>query len=630
MTVYTRTHASHTMTIHAPAGDADFDPEAFTAFTASDPVLGLDVEGRAIVSGGPGHFGPDAGLRLFQLGTPTTAWVLNPALLRQREAIEQVLRDPGLRFVTHTNYDVLAVWSAFGVALGQRVADTHLLSKLIDPDERAGHGLKDLARRYLDDGLTEAEKALHERARQLAPRGHRAKNAAMTWGWNNLPATEEAYVVYAGLDAIYARRLLPLLLRQCTTFSHLVTMEHWLAAQSTGITIRGLLLDRPYTTALLTETEAEHQAADALIRDRLGILGGSPKFAAWLADQVTGVVLPRTPTGRPQVTAETLQQLDADVQAGRAHLTPGAVELVAARRTMAATSNIIANLRSFLATADANDRVHPQINTLRAKTARMSVTAPALQTLKKHDPRLRHCFRADPGHVLVSCDFSQVEIRVAAALSRDPTLMQVIVSGVDIHDATAQLMYGPGYTKQQRTISKRATFGTIYGGGARALAAQTGVPVATARGVIERWRRTYPRVITYGQDIAQAPVVVTGSGRRIPADPDRPYANGNYAIQSTARDLLVAAVYELATRFDLHARLWLFVHDELIVQVPEHLAETTRQLLADAMTTTFRGVPIEADAEILGTHWGCLPTADNTSTERAAEVTPPTRGAGTP
>ena len=89
---------------------------------------------------------------------------------------------------------------------------------------------------------------------------------------------------------------------------------------------------------------------------------------------------------------------------------------------MSKASNLIANLRGFLAAADPAGRVHPQVNTLRAKTARMSITNPALQTLKKHDPRLRRCFTADPGHVLISCDFSQVEIRVAAALADDPTL----------------------------------------------------------------------------------------------------------------------------------------------------------------------------------------------------------------
>ena len=69
-------------------------------------------------------------------------------------ALYRLATDPARRFVTHTAYDVFAVWSALGIPLGQRVADTHLLSKLLDPDERAGHGLKKLAARHLDSGLS--------------------------------------------------------------------------------------------------------------------------------------------------------------------------------------------------------------------------------------------------------------------------------------------------------------------------------------------------------------------------------------------------------------------------------------------------------------------------------------------
>ncbi|MFJ9819339.1 DNA polymerase [Streptomyces sp. NPDC101151] len=620
MVICTRTHGGHTMTVNAPVDAADFDLAAFTAFAASDPVLGLDVETRAIVKGGPGHFGPDAGVRLVQFGTPTTAWVLNPLIPEQRQAIRDVLADERRHFVTHTSYDVLAVWSAFGIALGQRVVDTHLLSKLLVPDERAGHGLKELTCRYLDDGLKQAETVLHARMRELAPVGSRAGNNPIDWGWSYLPPTDEAYVVYAGLDAVYVRRLLPLLLARCTPFSHLVRMEAWLAAQSTGITVRGLLLDVPYTQSLLTEFRGEFDQGDQAIRSLLGFSGRSPKFGDWLEQQVTGMVLPRTDGGKVATDADSLTAIEEAVAEGRARITEDGAAMVAARRHLSATSNTISNLQSFLAAADGAGRVHPQINTLRAKTGRMSITAPALQTLKKHDPRLRHCFRADPGHALVACDFSQVEVRVAAALSRDRTLMDVIASGVDLHDATATLMYGPGFTKEQRTVSKRATFGTIYGGGAKALAAQTGVPVRVARGVIQRWQRTYPEVIRFGKDIANATTVITGSGRRIPSDPDRPYANSNYAIQSTARDLLVASVYELVTRHGLAAALWLFVHDEVIVQVPEQDAERVRDLLTAVMTTSFRGVPIAADAEILGTHWGRLP-------EQAASSVPEQAGA---
>ncbi|MET7303589.1 DNA polymerase [Embleya sp. NPDC005575] len=608
MTTYTRTHRGHTMHVHAPEDATAFDADAFARFTASDTILGLDVETRAIVQGSAGPFGPDAGVRLVQFGSLTDAWVLNPVVPEHRAAIETTLNNPRIRFASHTAYDPLCVWASLGIPLGQRAIDTHLLSKLIDPDERAGHGLKELAARHLDPGLGEAETALLERMQALAPTGQRAGKKAQRWGWNNLPVTDEAYTVYAGLDAIYARRLLPVLLDKCAPYGHLVRMEQWLAAQSTGITIRGLALDMEYTARLLAETLAQYDAADAVIRKELRFSGNSPKFATWL--ETLGVRgMPRTDTGQIQVTRDSLTALMDDVASGKRTFPPRYRPLLSARLEMAQTKNVITNLRQFLKAADANGRIHPTINTLRAKTARMSITGPPLQTLKKFDPRLRHCLRADPGHVLVACDFSQVEIRVAAALAKDPTLIGVIHSGVDIHSATAELMYGPGYTKEDRTISKRATFGTVYGGGVRALAQQTGVDLATAQSVIDRWRRTYPAVIRYGRRLSAMKVVTTVTGRRIPADPIRSYANCNYAIQSSARDLLVAAVYTLATRHGLHARLWLFVHDEVIVQVPAEHAEEVRDLMGRVMTGTFRGVRIEAEAEILGTHWGALQEA---------------------
>ncbi|HEY0719109.1 MAG TPA: DNA polymerase, partial [Streptosporangiaceae bacterium] len=602
MTDYRRTYGGHELTVHAPR-PGQLDPAALAAFAAAEPVLGLDVETTAIEDRGPRFFAPGFTVRLIQLGSEQEAWVLNISDPPQRDAAATMLADPSRRFVTHTAYDVLAVWSALGIPLGQRVADTHLLSKLIDPDERAGHGLKGLAGRHLDGGLADAETALHARMRALAPAGHRAGNAPLRWGWNHLPTDDEAYVVYAGLDAIYVRRLLPVLLAACEPFAHLARVDTWLAAQATGITVRGMRLDTGYTQTLLADLEAEHAAADARISAALGCPGGSPKFADWLDGQATaaGIVgLPRTPTGRLQVTADTLAAL---LDGHAAALPVRTAELARARLAMSKASNLIANLRGFLAAADPGGRVHPQVNTLRAKTARMSITNPALQTLKKHDPRLRCCFTADPGHVLISCDFSQVEVRVAAALADDPTLREVILSGADIHDATAALMYGQGFTDEQRTISKRATFGTIYGGGARALASQTGVSEEVARQVITRWRRTYPKVTAYGRRLAELPEVITASGRRIPADPARPYANANYAVQSAARDLLLAAVYQLITRHQVGG-LWLFVHDEIIVQAPEHDAERVCRLLKTAMTSTFRGLPIVAEAKILGPSWG--------------------------
>ncbi|SHN48187.1 DNA polymerase [Cryptosporangium aurantiacum] len=604
MTTITRRHVGHTMTVHAPrAGTGEFDPAAFRA-DLDHVVLGLDVETRAIVEDSPGHFGPDAGLRLVQLATSDTAYVLDPADPHQRAALVETLTDQRRHFVTHTNYDVLAVWSAFGISLGQRVLDAHLLSKLLDPDERAGHGLKDLSDRFLDDGLSRAEKALHQRMWRLAPSVVRAAGDTSVgrWGWDHIPVDDPDYVTYAGLDAIYVRRLLPKLLYRCASFAHLVPVEHWLATQSTGITIRGLLLDVDYTRRALAAASAAQNRADAEIRRALGCSATSPRFADWLDGQ--GVQGPRTEGGQLQVTGDTLTALMADLEAGRQRLSPAAAALVEARYRVSKSSNITSNLRSFLAHADDDGRVHPQINTMRAHTARMSITHPALQTLKKGNG-LRHCFRADPGHVLIGCDFSQVEVRVAAALSRDTNLMTVIASGLKLHNETAKLMFGDPFTEAQYKLAKIATFLTQYGGGAEALASQTGVDDATAAEVIRLWKAAYPGVGAYGKRLGRCDTVVTGSGRRVPGNPARRYANANYAIQSTARDLLVAAVHTLVTREGLDpAALWLFVHDEVIVQAPADQAEKVRDLVHQTMTTAFRGVPIAAEAEIVGTHWG--------------------------
>jgi DNA polymerase I len=302
MTHYVRIVAEYTMTVHAP-WPGELDPAALARFAAAEPVLGLDAETSAMDDRGPRFFAPTFTLRLVQFGSEREAWVLDMADPPQRDAAAAVLADPGRRFVTHTSFDVLAVWSALGIPLGQRVADTHLLSKLLDPDERAGHGLKELSARHLDGGLAEAESVLHARMRALAPAGHRAGNAWLRWGWNYMPADDEAYVVYAGLDAIYARRVLPVLLAECGSFAHLARLDTWLSAQATGITVRGLRLDTGYTRGLLADLQTEHATASAQITAALGCPGGSPKFADWLDGQATmaGITgLPRTPTGRLQ------------------------------------------------------------------------------------------------------------------------------------------------------------------------------------------------------------------------------------------------------------------------------------------------------------------------------------------
>ncbi|MEV7624270.1 DNA polymerase [Actinoplanes sp. NPDC089786] len=592
-TVYTRQVCGRPVQVVADPG-----PEEFARFARSETLFGLDVETTPIDDAGPRFFGPGFGVRLVQIAAADQAMVLRATDPQQRQMIELLLGDPECRFVTHTNFDVIAVWAAFGIALGLRAIDTHVLACLLEPGVTADHGLKSLSERHLDDGLRRAEDDLYALFRALAPAGQRAGGRPAVHGWSHVPIGAEPYVVYAGLDAIYVRRLLDVLLGELADLGYLPAAELWLAAQTTALQIRGILLDLDHTNTLRAEFEQANHTARADLEALMGCKATSPKRLDWLAER--GVEFRHfTDADRPSLSGkDALPDLLARYPGGEVG------RMLELTTRMAETGNFATNLARFPDFADANGRVHPDYRTLAAHTGRMSVKWPAMQTFKKDDPRLRGCFVAEPGHVLVGCDFKAVEVRVAAALANEPRLIEVIRAGTDIHDNTARLMFGPGWTKAQRTLGKRATFGTIYGGGAPGLAKQTGVSVEVARDVVQRFKRAYPRITAFGKAMAERDPVRNAARRRIPADPARTYANSNYAIQSTARDLLVESLYRLCALDGWHPFLWAIIHDEIVLQVPAGDAEDAKRALEQAMTTSFRGVPIEADAEIIGSRWG--------------------------
>lgn len=596
MTVYTRTVAGQPVRIVA-----DPDPGTFARFADSADLFGLDVETLPIRDDGPRFFGPDFGIRLVQVATRDEAMVLRAADPDQRRLIETLLADPARRFVTHTNFDTLAVWSAFGIPLGQRVADTHLLACLIEPGETADHGLKSLTARHIDGGLRQAEDALHTLFRTLAPPGARGPTAVTDHGWSHVPIDAEPYAVYAGLDAIYVRRLLDVLTPLVADMGRLPHAEMWLAAQTTALTIRGVRLDLDYTAALARDVTDRNHAARAQLEALMGFPAASPKRVDWLAARgVTFEVF--TDTGRPSLNKDDalpgLLNRYPDGEVGRM------LRLV---KEFADTANFTNNLKKLPRYADTNGRVHPDYKTLAAHTGRMSVKYPAMQTFKKNDPRLRGCFIADPGHVLVGCDFANLELRIAAALAGETRMIDAFRQGQDIHSNTARLLFGDTFTKDQRRIAKALNFGTAFGGGAPGLAKQAGLPLDVAQAAVAKFRRAYPAIGAFGKAMAERNPVRNAARRRIPANLDRPYANSNYAIQSTARELLTEAVYRLCAVEGYHTALWALIHDEIVIQVPADDADDAKSALQRSMTTTFRGVPIAADADVIGTRWGSNP-----------------------
>ncbi|WP_051674074.1 DNA polymerase [Streptomyces sp. NTK 937] len=208
---------------------------------------------------------------------------------------------------------------------------------------------------------------------------------------------------------------------------------------------------------------------------------------------------------------------------------------------------------AMLRTADEADRVHPKIGALAARTARMSISDPPFQQLPSGKWEVRHCVVADPGHRMISVDYSSVEPRVMAALSGDERMTAAILRGDDLHNLTAASVYGPDFTPGQRKVAKVVQLGVAYGGGAKTIAAQTGLTLAAAQAAVKGYKRTYPRLARYiralqGQVIRDGYTLRTPSGRRLVFDRDAAYASFNGEIQSTARDIFAQGLLEIHAR----------------------------------------------------------------------------------
>lgn len=279
----------------------------------------------------------------------------------------------------------------------------------------------------------------------------------------------------------------------------------------------------------------------------------------------------------------------------------------------------------------ADGRIRTSFNQLATATGRLSSSNPNLQNIPVRGPlgrRMRSCFTAAPGLCLVAADYSQIELRVLAHFSADPTLLDAFREGADIHARTAGLLYDiapEAVTSEQRRNAKTINFGLIYGMGATKLAAELGISLADARAFIARYFERLQGIKAFYEDVEnlakEQGYVTTLAGRRrllpqIHSENTQEQALArrqaiNTLIQGSAADIIKLAMLAVAQDAELAglgARLLLQVHDELLLEVPEAAAEATGQRLAALMTTVQPGgqplhVPITVDWGI-GHDWG--------------------------
>ncbi|MHB1051558.1 MAG: DNA polymerase I [Thiobacillus sp.] len=307
-------------------------------------------------------------------------------------------------------------------------------------------------------------------------------------------------------------------------------------------------------------------------------------------------VVKKTPGGAPSTDEDTLEQLALDHPIARAILD---------YRGMAKLKSTYTD-KLPLMIHPKTGRVHTSYSQATAVTGRLSSSDPNLQNIPARTAegrRIREAFIAPPGHLLVSADYSQIELRIMAHLSDDPGLLNAFAHDLDIHTATAAEVFGVPLNEviaDQRRMAKVINFGLIYGMSAFGLAGQLNLDRSAAQAYIDRYFARYPGVADYMQRTRETArkqgYVETVFGRRLylpeinAKNPQRRQGAERAAInapmQGTAADLIklaMIAVQGWLDREKLASRLLLQVHDELILEVPERELDRVRAELPGLM-----------------------------------------------
>lgn len=266
-------------------------------------------------------------------------------------------------------------------------------------------------------------------------------------------------------------------------------------------------------------------------------------------------------------------------------------------------------------------RIHTNFQMTVTATGRLSSTEPNLQNIpirKELGGEIRKMFVASPGNVLVDADYSQIELRLLAHISKDSAMRDAFLSGADFHTATAAQVFDTPVEEvsvQQRSNAKAVNFGIVYGISAWSLAGDIGVSTAEAKAYMDAYYARYSGVRKYMDDIREKAkedgyVVTLFQRRRYLPELKSSNFNTrsfgervalNMPIQGTAADIIKLAMVNVAKKLKeekLQAKLILQVHDELIVECPESEEETVRSILTEEMENVIHlSVPLSVDAK---------------------------------
>ena len=530
---------------------------------------------------------------------------LPPLMSEEMRPLRELLADESVKKTAqNAKYDVLA-FRREGVTLGGLDFDPMLASYVLDPGRRS-HGLDVLALEFLDHQMTSYEDLCGKGKAQIpfdevpieAARDYSCEDADMTLRMRDV---FEPLLAAQQVESLFNDVEVPLV---CV----LADMEY-----------AGIAIDVPWFQSLKTRFQAERERLEQEIYKEAGEefnINSNPQLRVILFDKLGLPSRKRTATG-PSTDASVLQEL-ADEGFAIPQL------LMEYRELFKLEGTYLDTLPTLLHPDDG--RLHTSFNQTVASTGRLSSSDPNLQNIpirRAHGRDIRKGFVPRKGWKLMAADYSQIELRLLADMSRDPAFVEAFIAGGDIHRQTAAIIFGVplgSVTSEMRARAKTINFATIYGQGPHALSRQLGISNAEAREFIstyfERFRGIKDYLDSRVEYAREHGYVETIFKRRryIPELRERNFnirafgerVASNAPIQGSAADLIKIAMIRIADalqRDGLQSRMLLQVHDELVFEVPVPELEAMRLLVKREMEGAAQlSVPLVVELGV-GDNW---------------------------
>lgn len=520
------------------------------------------------------------------------------------EAVREILENPEIKKIgQNLKYD-LNVLRSYNIDFNGLAFDTMLAAYLLNPDQ-GSYNLTRLSADYLGFAVTEFSEATESVA--------------------DFSETDlQTATHYAAQDAHYAwllkEKLEPLIKKE-ELHKLLQEVEQPLVYVLADLERNGIKLDAEFLKQMSGELESSLQSLSGEIQELAGeeFNLNSPKQLAYILFEKLGISskgIKKTKTGI-STNAASLEKL--------ARIHPLPAKILDYRELFKLKSTYVDALPGFI--SKISGRLHSNFNQTVTATGRLSSSKPNLQNIPVAGDagrKIRQAFVAEDKHVLLSADYSQIELRILAHLSHDRNLTSAFENNLDIHTETAKEVLGLSddhvVSTEERRIGKTMNFGIIYGMSGFRLANTLEIPVGVATEYISDYFNYYSGVKKYFEDlereVVESSCVKTLLGRKRyisgidTSGRDKGFllrAALNAPVQGSAADIIKLAMiqlYEVLKRQKLPAKMLLQVHDEILLEVEKSALEQISKVVKETMESAYKlSVPLVINIET-GSNWG--------------------------